>query len=160
MNVFPIRGLPRNPTGELRVLLSANSDTDYRNLEDVNSWVGHAIPSNTISIGDTASGDQLILYVAGPRSGEVWFCDWYSRYRNISRRVYFVAKTFKEFVDGLRGLTKEEQAEIDRLMEAAIRAQEEEEKNPRRSRERPVGRRKEKPATKGDVGGKKTHKPK
>lgn len=156
--VFPIRGLRDNPSGELRVLRSVAHTDDVFDLVAANKRLLHALPDGCISIGDTASGDQLILYVTGPRCGEVWFYDWYSRYRDVNRRVYFVAKTFKEFVDGLRGLTKEEQADMDRLMGAAIRTQAEEDRNPRRSRERPVGRRKEKPATMRNAGDRKTHK--
>lgn len=143
--IFPIDRMPKNPTGEVRCLRSIGHPDDVLDLVASNGRLAHALPPLCVSVGDDASGDQILLFVDGPRTGQVWFYDWYSKYRNPERRIYFIAKTFDAFLESLRDLTAEEQAEIDALVVAAESAPPEESDNPKK--ERPTKRRGSKPVS-------------
>lgn len=114
--IFPIKGMPLNPTGEIRCMLSVGHRLSFCNLVKTNNLLGDAIPADSISIGDTASGGQILLYTRGARAGEVWFYDWYSPYQDPNERVYFIAPSFKDFLNALRELTAEELQEIEDLV--------------------------------------------
>lgn len=116
--VFTIR-FRRSRTDET-TLNSLNSldDPDER-FDLVTRWkrARKWLPEEVIPVGYDDGGGTVVVVVAGPRRGQVWFLDgidprpedanprveWFDR-----RDVAEVAGSFREFIDGLRPLEPQE----------------------------------------------------
>lgn len=120
LTVFPIKGMPLNPTGEIDRLHSLKHGKHVFDLVESNKRVSHALPGDCISIGHDAGPGQILLYTRGPRAGQVWFLDWYSECEDPEDGTYFVAASFAEFLGALREVTQEELQEIEELAKTHI----------------------------------------
>ena len=112
-SIFEIHGMPKNKYGSAECIYSIRAHNDYDDLLETNANVAQYIPQYSIAIGHTLSGDKILLFVDGPREGQVWFYDWYGKSRNPERRIYFIAETFLAFLNSLRELSPAEEADIE-----------------------------------------------
>jgi len=63
--------------------------------------ISDRLPADCIVIA-AASGGDIVLGVVGPREGRVWYWDWYaSKLDDPETRIYPIAASFNEFIDGL-----------------------------------------------------------
>jgi hypothetical protein len=100
----------------LNNLLSLNDPDEGNDLATNQRLSGHPrndLPRDAMTIGYDAGGSRIVLILAGPHRGEVWFLDlgnqrstgsnprveWFDR-----RDVWKLADSFAEFMAGLRPL--------------------------------------------------------
>ena len=102
-NAFPIEGFPDNPFGVIQVFFRVNGSLESSNA--IWNWeVGRGrMPSNLLPIACDDGGDLICLSLFGEDAGAVLFWDFYGESPEPSySNVYRIARTFAEFLDGIR----------------------------------------------------------
>lgn len=69
-------------------------------------------PEGSMAVADATGGTEFLLFLTGPRRGQVWFKDYDScrGYDNPEEELYFVAPNFDEFIEVIERLAREDES--------------------------------------------------
>jgi hypothetical protein len=102
---FPIEDLANNPYGMIQVFYRIDGEIESSNID----WNYHLtrgrLPDNLLPIASDGGGDHICLSLYGDDAGSVVFWDCHQETQEPSYdNVYFIAKSFEEFLEGIQDL--------------------------------------------------------
>lgn len=108
----------RNWTGGVRMFWGINPENKYRDMLYYAGIYDERLPSHIVPIANANGGDVLALSTTGNDVGSVYLWDHEEEAEDgeppTYDNLYFVAKSFTDFLNCLRSFNSEELAEIEK----------------------------------------------